>query len=118
MPRAGPLLVERLRAFSNLTYLLQGAHFRAEYRIRNMGDTTLENVTAEISFTSDNLRPVTVAYDQKDAPHTQVIPRLGPREERHIFWFVYAWKAGDGDVLLEVRSAAGVQRLNFSVRVR
>src|SRR3972149_1405713 len=24
MPRAGPLLVERLRAFSNFTYLLQG----------------------------------------------------------------------------------------------
>lgn len=109
--------MERLRAFSNLTYYLQGDHFRAEYRIRNVGNVTLENITAEISFTGDNLRPVSLAYDQKDAPHTQVIPRLGPGEERHIFWFIYAWEPGDGDVLLEVRSAAGVQTLSFSVRV-
>ncbi len=115
--RAGPLLVERLRAFSNLTSYLQGGHFRAEYRFRNMGNVTLENITAEISFTSNNLRPVTLAYSLEEAPRTQVIPSLGPGEERHIFWLVYAWKPGDGDVLLEVRSAAGVQRLSFSVRV-
>ena len=117
-PPPGPLLVERLRAFSNFTYLLQGGHFRAEYRVRNMGDVTLENITAQISFTSNNLRPVTLAYSPEEAPRTQVIPRLGPREERHIFWLVYAWNPGDGDVLLEVRSAAGFQMLNFSVRVR
>jgi hypothetical protein len=109
--------VTRLRNFSNLVSLAEGDHIRADYRIRNMGSVPIHNITAEIAFTSDNLRPVRLAYDSVEAPRVQRISLLGPGDERHIYWLLYAWKPGRGEVHLEVRSEAGVQRLQFAVVV-